>query len=176
MASNTTTTQDIDALRSALEAARAEAEAAQAKVDDLISEQADIPSGQQAALRDGDGIAYAILSQRERELPGALYFAQVQALKARAAVVEAERAVLEAELKPLMAEFATLDAAAAQAMQARGRVGGQIDAKRQRMRMIIGQRRNFADKQAALQGEFEKQLRIDSAPVVRSMPHAVRAQ
>jgi len=172
MASNTAGTQDIDALRSALEAARAEAEAAQAKVDGLISEQADIPSGQQAALRDGDGVAYAILGQRERELPGALYFAQVQALKARLAVYAAESALLEAELVPLKAEYDEADAAVNEALKARGRPGMEIQNRLQRKRMIVSQKQAVADKLEQVQTDYLRQQRAAHAPVMRALNFA----
>lgn len=172
MASNTTTTQDVDALRSELEAARAAGEAAQAKVDALISEQADIPSGQQAALRDGDGVAYAILCQRERDLPAALYFAQVQQLKARLAVYEAETALLDAELVPLKAEYAEADAAVAEALKRRGGPSVEIQNRLSRKRMIIGQKQTISAKLEQVQNDYLYQQRAANAPVMRSLIHA----
>lgn len=165
---------ELDELRSELEQARAAAEAAQAKVDDLIVEQTELPSGQQAALLDGDGVAYAILCQRERELPAARYFAQVQQLKARLAVYEAEAALLDAELKPLKAEYDAADAAVAEALKRRGRPGAEIQNRLSRKRMIAGQKQTLTAKLEQVQADYLYQQRVAGAPVVRSLPHAPR--
>lgn len=162
----------LDTLRTALEAARAEVEAAQAKVDALISEQADIPAAQQAALRDGDGVAYAILGQRERELPAALYFAQAQLLTAQQAAQDAERSLVEAELGPLMAKHQALSAAFAEAAAAQAANGNEIERRRQRIRMLAGQKRHFADELAKLAAEHDYRQRVAAAPVVRALNFA----
>lgn len=165
-------TPDLEALRAHLEAARTVYETAQARLDELISEQADLPSRKRQALAHGDGGQFALLQQRVESIPAELYFASVQKVRAQAAIQDAERAVLQAELAPLLAEYGRLSEALSEAQKAVNAVGHQVETRRGRMRMIADQRRRLDDKLAELQSDFEKQSRLAAAPVMRALNFA----